>query len=469
MKNNQYFKLSRWCKIYTRDGTIALYNSLTLSLVFLPSIFFPQLMRLKNSTISQSEIIAILGKENFEKLFAENLIVADNFDNLNFLEKIRSKFENEIGLSIMYLLVTDNCNLRCQYCFEDAADTVGRHTPILMPENLAIKSVDYFVNLVGRYGKKDGEKIIHLYGGEPLLNPQAVKAVILHVDKLKKTGFISDDYKIAVVTNGTLLTEELAELFANHGVTVGLSLDGPEKITNKYRLAKKEKTDVFSEVVKAYRLLIKHGVPMGFSVTLTPDSLENFDRIISFFVDDLGVSDGLCFNILHYNPKLNVGDDYFQKAADFLIKSFIYFRDKGVYEERMMRKATAFAYKRVIFTDCGVNGGQIVVAPDGRVGVCHDFVKPRSYFGDSIAVNYNFDPFAQGLFREWRKRSPLFMEKCYDCEAIGICGGGCPASVEIKTGNRWNVDSRICPHSKKTLEWLIWDVFAKTMEQPSFR
>ena len=30
-----------------------------------------------------------------------------------------------------------------------------------------------------------------------------------------------------------------------------------------------------------------------------------------------------------------------------------------------------------------------------------------------------------------------------------FCGGGCPASVELKTGNRWNVDKRICSHSKK--------------------
>lgn len=40
-------------------------------------------------------------------------------------------------------------------------------------------------------------------------------------------------------------------------------------------------------------------------------------------------------------------------------------------------------------------------------------------------------------------------------EALGICGGGCPASAELKTGSRWNVDERIYSHSKLTLEWLI--------------
>jgi uncharacterized protein len=51
------------------------------------------------------------------------------------------------------------------------------------------------------------------------------------------------------------------------------------------------------------------------------------------------------------------------------------------------------------------------------------------------------------------------MEECFDCEAIAICGGGCPASVELKTGSRWNIDERICPHSKNTLYWLILESF----------
>ena len=49
------------------------------------------------------------------------------------------------------------------------------------------------------------------------------------------------------------------------------------------------------------------------------------------------------------------------------------------------------------------------------------------------------------------------MPQCLDCEATTICGGGCPASAEARYGSMWEVDRRICPHSKKALEWLIWD------------
>jgi len=124
----------------------------------------------------------------------------------------------------------------------------------------------------------------------------------------------------------------------------------------------------------------------------------------------------------------------------------------------MMRKAHSFINREPIFADCGVIGNQIVVAPDGQIGVCQDFVKPRQYFKGSV-YDDNYDPITSGLFSEWCRRSPFFMEKCFDCEALGICGGGCPASAELKTGCRWNIDERICFHSKLSLEWLIWDTY----------
>lgn len=124
-----------------------------------------------------------------------------------------------------------------------------------------------------------------------------------------------------------------------------------------------------------------------------------------------------------------------------------------------MRKVDAFVMREPIFVDCGVTGGQIVVAPDGAIGVCQDFVKPRKYFTGSVK-DPDFDPVENGLFENWRFRSPFFMEECIDCEAVAICGGGCPASVEMQNGSRWEVDRRVCPHSKGSLQWLIWDTYA---------
>ena len=100
----------------------------------------------------------------------------------------------------------------------------------------------------------------------------------------------------------------------------------------------------------------------------------------------------------------------------------------------------------------------LVIAPDGRIGVCQDFVKPRKYFPSSVH-DADHDGLMDRLFGEWRDRSPFNMLECQECPALGICGGGCPASAELKTGDRYNIDERACHHSMQTLEWLVWDSF----------
>jgi len=81
-----------------------------------------------------------------------------------------------------------------------------------------------------------------------------------------------------------------------------------------------------------------------------------------------------------------------------------------------------------------------------------------------LRKNYH-NPVSAGIFDGWRKRSPFFMEQCFSCEAIAICGGGCPASAELKIGSRWNINERICPHSKLFLEWMIWDIYSHSEQK----
>ena len=69
----------------------------------------------------------------------------------------------------------------------------------------------------------------------------------------------------------------------------------------------------------------------------------------------------------------------------------------------------------------------------------------------------------EGVFSKWIESSPLFKPECLNCEAVAICGGGCPASIELMTGDRNGIDVRICPHSKLTLNWLIYEALQSLM------
>ena len=56
-------------------------------------------------------------------------------------------------------------------------------------------------------------------------------------------------------------------------------------------------------------------------------------------------------------------------ATFSMLKAFRKLREKGIYEDRVMRRLKPFIQKEIYMKDCGGYGNQIVVAPDGQVCV----------------------------------------------------------------------------------------------------
>jgi len=440
---------------------MALLHSLTLGLIFLPRERGDKLIALTREPFLRGEAESILGG-SIDELLNLGLLV----ENLDQDESVLKRIQTLIGrvnLDLCYLLLADGCNLQCRYCFEDTPEVLSFKAK-LMDDNVISAGLETFARLTLLYGSPETEqRVIHLYGGEPLLNMQGVRAAVLKIEDLKQEHRLPSHTDVVIVTNGVLLNRDMARFLSSHQVTIGISLDGPQHIHDKYRTTRVGGKGTFTEAVAAYQLARDCGARVGISATLTPDAVRSFDGVLEYFVNELGIQDGISFNILHFNHRVPVGESYYQTAAQCILKAFEVFRNKGIYEERMMRKAQSFVECEPIIADCGVNGSQIVIAPDGSIGVCQDFVKSRTYFRGTV-LDPLCDPVQDGLFDGWVNRSPFFMDECLDCEAIGICGGGCPASAELKTGSRWNIDHRICPHSKLSLEWLIWQTYSATID-----
>ena len=126
-----------------------------------------------------------------------------------------------------------------------------------------------------------------------------------------------------------------------------------------------------------------------------------------------------------------------------------------------MRKLKAFTKAQVYFSDCAATaGGQIVVAPNGQVGICHGCLYNKQYFVSDIN-DESFDATKDPNFIEWSQLTPVNHEECLDCPALGICGGGCPVNaMHLKPGNTiHSIDERFCAHSIKTLEFFIQDLY----------
>lgn len=166
-------------------------------------------------------------------------------------------------------------------------------------------------------------------------------------------------------------------------------------------------------------------------------------------------------NIIMSNDAFRLRDNYYEEATQFLIDVFVELRKRGIYEDRIMRKLKSFSKAQVYFSDCAAtSGSQIVVAPNGQVGICHGCLYDKNYFVSDI-YDDDFLASKNSTFIEWSQLTPINRDECMDCPVLGICGGGCPVNaMNSKPSNTiHSVDDHFCVHAKKTLDFLIHDLF----------
>ncbi len=455
---------SKYAQKLEKDGVFAYFHSLRMKPVFLNSEMesvveivrtsedFRSVLGEMSDQSQQDVVIAAINA-----LIEHKVLVKDPSVDSKVISHFRSLIPKPY-IQIAYFILTENCNFGCTYCFVKREGEARTGTKMMTPET-AIKGLDLFCKQIALDKDRfQEEKNIIFYGGEPLLNRKVLQIIVDKVNEYKTVGKLPQSTRLSIITNGSLLTDKNIELLRKNNVAIGISLDGDECATDSCRVYVKGGS-VYQDVIKGIERCKEHDVPFSLSVTLTEQSVKNFEATMGE-LKKIGCK-ALGFNILLTDENFQVFDGYNEVAAECIINGFEEFRKIGVYEDRMMRKLKSFVESRVYLFDCGAAGsGQIVIAPDGEVGVCHGFLGSRKYFSTRVE-SVDFDPVSDPTFAEWGKRTPLNMPECDNCMALGICGGGCPLNALKNTGSIWGLDERFCVHSKKTLEWLVWDLFAK--------
>lgn len=462
-------KRYRWTKlnhVFKKGSVCAICNSLKLRPVYVNKDLLDIIMSFGDGA-EISEIINGISQEQrtqieslFPALIEMKVLVDANGTDEDILRFFRSHYLGRPYVSIAYFILTDACNFGCKYCFVENRMPKDYSFSMMSNETI-LKGLDFFSRLMKlKMEFFEEEKTIVIYGGEPLMNPDALLFLLKEIRNRKHDGRLPQKTEISMVTNAALVTPELAHLLAENKVNVAVSIDGNEAVTNSARQYKNGEP-VFDDVISGFNILKKENVNVGISCTLSQKSVDNFDSTLETMLEQLKV-DSLGFNIVLSGKNYEVSKDYDEKAANALIRAFEVFRKRNVFEDRIMRKVDAFVKGEVYAFDCGAaGGGQIVIAPDGQVGICHGYMGTRKHFMTHVD-NTEFDPQENSVFMEWSHRSPLNMAECISCPALGICGGGCPLNADNDNGSIWGLDKRFCVHAKKTLEWLIWDLYEQT-------
>ena len=434
------------------ENNVAFYNSLNLEVAFLKKEFIGILEQDGVFRANNEEANNVL-----HSLKELGFLIEKDSDGLDLYRDYSKALESP-AINILYLLLSDACNIRCRYCYFLANMSQGYKFSV-MKEETALAAIDMFARCVERSVSK-GHKDQHIifYGGEPTLNKAVFIKALKHIDILKERGLLPINVSVTINTNGILLDKEILTQCKESGVTVAISIDGPKELHDSMRVYPSGE-GTFDDVVKSYRLVQEIGVKTGICVTVDEHNIHHMKEIVNWIDKVLGAR-GLGFNILIDNNPNEIYDnqsDYAQVVADNLIESFKVARDIGLYEDRMMRRVKNFVEKTPVLSDCGGCGLQVVVSPDGKIGVCQAFCGQKEFFvSESLET---FEPESHPFWKQWRKRSPFSNEACRICIAFGNCGGGCPYNAYRISGDINVLDERFCLHAKTATEFLLRDLW----------
>ena len=145
-----------------------------------------------------------------------------------------------------------HCNLACKYCYylekNKLYPTAQRH---LMSDEMLEQFTREYIE-----AQTMSQVLFTWHGGEPLLRS---------IDFYRKALSLQQKYAGSrridnvIQTNGTLLTDEWCEFFAQNHWLVGISIDGPQPYHDHYRLTAAGKPS-WKKVMQGIKLLKKHGV-----------------------------------------------------------------------------------------------------------------------------------------------------------------------------------------------------------------
>lgn len=291
------------------------------------------------------------------------------------------------------------------------------------------------------------EKTILFYGGEPLLNFKLIKQVVEYLEKL------NESVKFEIVTNGSLITIDIANFFRKRNFLIGVSLDGPKCVNDQNRVFLANNEGTYDVVIPKLKILNKIKCNYGLSITISNQLLTKGDDIINWLkkLQPKGIS----YNLLHITDAKQEWRNYSKLANNFIIDSYKKLKGSSIVEGSINRKINSYYNGEFKFSNCAAIGlNQVTIKPDGTVCICQGCTKISEYSLENI-IDFCFDDMINTKNQIWISKAPIMNPKCLTCSAIFICGGGCFLEAKQLFKNKRELDLPFCLHSKAMLEWLL--------------
>lgn len=292
-------------------------------------------------------------------------------------------------LSRLTLNISNDCNLRCAYCYADHGHyhAAKSQMPGQRAEAIAKRILAIYSNV----------KVVHFFGGEPLMNPKAINAVGFAFERAALAGDIPHLPKFVATTNGTISSDQVIETLKVWSIEPTISWDGPQEIQDSQRPLTGRGSS-YRRVVKTLERFQNNSIPYSIECTFNASHIRSGISIVDLMDFFFANTNQRLFHIAPTFTPLprmgrdNLSQDVFRISSDeeqsllIDIDSIIpLYRDAARYTVRNFLTGTGplleFAFrvveqillKKKSLTYCPAFFNQLSIAIDGALFPCFMF------------------------------------------------------------------------------------------------
>ena len=341
-----------------------------------------------------------------------------------------------------------DCNMSCGYCFyrrtEALYDAPGPHR----------MSREVLEALVRRYLKLRLPQTVFCWqGGEPTL--MGLDFFRAAAALMQQHGRAGQPVSNALQTNGLFLDEEWCDFLLRYRFLVGLSVDGPAEIHDRYRVIAGGRGS-HAEVMSKLRLMQDRGVEFNI-LTVVSDANAGRAREIYTYFRELGVAHMQFIPCVETDPAtLRPAPFSVAPAAfgDFLCGLFDAWLPEAMdgvsirtFDGLLRRQLTGRTGLCAFETTCGQCP---VIEYNGDVYPCDFFVQPEWRMGNILSMSFE-KLVRRKCAREFRRAKYRLPDDCADCRWKDLCKGGCLKDRQRISGG-FDAASYFCESYKRLFE-----------------
>ncbi len=314
-------------------------------------------------------------EQALEKEFTEKGIIVTEENRKQIEDAYRKKYGRLFrGTALHIVAITDRCNYKCRYCHSAVKSYTAEGYDLT--EKIAMQTLKFIFQSPSPY------ITIEFQGGEPLINFNIIKFMVLEAKKMNRTE--KRDLKFCMVSNLSLLDQEKLDFLMEHKVSICTSFDGPKNVHDANRIFEAGAKGTYDKTLEKIKFIHDNNYPVDALTTVTRTTLDyprevvdefrkiGIDRLMIKFINNLGFARG-SWKKLSYDA-----DEYltfWREAIDYLV-------ELNKHGEKIYDAFTTYFIANLLCTvppdytelesPCGAATSQIAYDPYGNVFSCDE-------------------------------------------------------------------------------------------------